>query len=109
MYLAKLDIKDAYYSIQIHKESLKLLVLSLYYGKGLKKFTKITKPSISKLRKEQVTIADNIDNIITMDVSNSSATIMYINSLGFTIHPEKSEFKPKQVLEFLYLSLTQGI
>lgn len=119
MYLAKLDIKDAYYSIPIHKESQKLLkfehegkvyvflVLPFGYTEGPRKFTKIMKPPLSKLRKEQVTIADYIDDLITMNVSkqqccnNVHKTVVLLDSLGFTVHPDKSEFEPKQVLEFL--------
>jgi len=119
MYLAKLDIKDAYYSIPIHKDSQKLLkfkhdgeiyvftVLPNGYTEGPRKFTKIMKPPLAKLRKERVTIADYIDDLITMNVDKQSCwdnvnkTITLLDSLGFIIHPDKSEFEPKQVLEFL--------
>jgi len=80
-YMAKLDIKDAYYSIPIHKDSRKLSkfyfkgelfqfkALPNGYTAGPRKFTKVMKPPLSKLRKQGVTIADYIDDLFTFTKS----------------------------------------
>ena len=64
MYMAKLDIKDAYYSIPIkalHQKYLKFkhngklykyVVLPNGYTEGPRKFTKTMKPPLAKLRKD---------------------------------------------------------
>ena len=119
MYMAKLDIKDAYYSIPIHKDDQKLLKFlhkgTLYkflalpngYTEGPRKFTKVLKPPMSVLRKKGVNVADYIDDLITMSKSqfrcydNIAIIIKTLDELGFVIHPDKSVFTPSQEIEYL--------
>ena len=81
MFMAKLDIKDAYYSIPINESHQKLLKFcfenKLYkftalpngYTEGPRKFTKVLKPPISFLRIEfEIMIASYIDDLISMNV-----------------------------------------
>ena len=118
-YMAKLDIKDAYYSVPIHPESRKLLkfyfkdelfqfkALPNGYTEGPRKFTKIMKPPLSKLRREGIVIADYIDDLFNTAktyeacMENIDRIVELLDSLGFIIHPEKSRFEPSQVMEFL--------
>ena len=76
MYMAKLDIKDAYYSIPIQSQHQKYLkmknnnklfkysVLPNGYTEEPRKFTKVMKPPLATLRKEKISIADYIDDLI---------------------------------------------
>ena len=103
-FMAKLDIKDAYYSIPIHQESRKMLKFihkgKLYqfralpnrYTEGPRKFTKIMKPPLSCLRKRGIVLADYIiDDLITMNKSQSrysrdiESIIELLDSLAFVI------------------------
>ena len=66
MFMAKLDIKDAYYSIPIKPQQQKYLqyehngilykytVLPNGYTEGPRKFTKAMKQPLAKLRKEKI-------------------------------------------------------
>jgi len=119
MYMAKLDIKDAYYSIPIKLSDQKLLkfkhndrlykfvVLPNGYTGGPRKFTKAMKPPLAKLRKNKVSIADYIDDLLTMDsdfqncLGNVHKVNKLLDELGFIIHPEKSIFIPSRRIEFL--------
>jgi len=120
MFMAKLDIKDAYYSIPIHKDHQRLLkfkhrdriykfhALPNGYTAGPRKYTKVMKPPLALLRKQyNILIADYIDDLITMAMNkdkcldNIDKVIQLLDDLGFVIHPEKSIFEPTQVMEFL--------
>ena len=124
MFMAKLDIKDAYYSIPIIESDQKLLkfqfddILYHYtalpngYTEGPRKFTKLLKPPLSVLRKvEKILIAGYFDDLITMAytdkhcLSNIGKTIKLFTSLGFVIHPNKSVFVPCQQIEYLGFDL----
>lgn len=120
MFMAKLDIKDAYYSIPINKSHQKLLKFCfdniLYkftalpngYTEGPRKFTKVLKPPLAFLRIEfELLIASYIDDLITMNLTfegcmnNISKTVQVLTSLGFVIHPTKSKFLPSKTIEYL--------
>ena len=78
VYMAKLDIKDAYYSVPIFNDDQKLLkfkfkdILYQYlalpnrYTKGPRKFTKLPKPILAKLRQEGITLVAYLDDIFVM-------------------------------------------
>ena len=118
-YMAKIDIKDAYYSVPIKLEDQKLLKFKfdnvLYqftslpngYSEGPRKFTKLLKPPLAALRKAHVTLAAYLDDIFTLGKTKAKCSenifkIMELfQSLGFIIHPEKSIFEPTTTLEFL--------
>ena len=106
MYMAKLDIKDAYYSIPIYEPHQKILkfeyksrlfkfpVLPNGYTERPIKFTKLLKPPLPLLRKlERVLVASYFDDLITMDCSYSACSknimkiIKLMPSLGLIVHP----------------------
>ena len=74
VYMAKLDIKDAYYSVPIFSDDQKVLkfkfknILYLHlalpngYTKGSRKFTKLS----TKLRQEGITLVAYLDDIFVM-------------------------------------------
>lgn len=64
------------------------------YTEGPRKFTKLMKQPLAKLRNEKVSIADYIDDCITMTKSfdqcllNIDRIVTLLDELGFVIHPE---------------------
>ena len=86
MYMAKLDIKDAYYSgvpicedhqsllkFQYQTSLLKFTALPNGYTEGPRKFTKLMKPLLAFLRKtEKTLVAGYFDDLITMNSTHSS-------------------------------------
>ena len=76
--MAKIDIKDAYYSIPILEQHQKLLKFihknCLYkftalpngYTEGPRKFTKALKPPLAHCRKNKMAVAGYFDDLITM-------------------------------------------
>ena len=122
MYMAKLDIKDAYYSIPIcedhqsllkfqHQTSLfKFTTLPNGYTEGPRKVTKLIKPHLAFLRKiEKILVAGYFDHLITLNSTHSSCCdniskiTLLLSKLGFVIYTEKSTFNPCQEIEYLAL------
>ena len=120
MYMAKLDIRDANYSIPIYEPHQKLLkfkdksklftftVLPNGYTEGLRKFTRLLKPPLPLLRKLiRVLLASYFNDLITMDWSCSACSnnIMKIfklmSSLVLIVHQSSSIFFPCQEIEYL--------
>ena len=118
-FFAKLDIKDAYYSLGIKQEDRKFVRFN-WKGKlyqftampnGLSPapriFTKLLKPALSSLRKEGYVNCAYIDDILLLGdsyeecLNNVQETMILFDNLGFTIHSEKSVVIPKQNIEFL--------
>ena len=117
--MAKVDIKDAYYSAPIlpeHQKYLKFYFpVKLYqftcFPNGLysgpRKHTKLLKPPISHLRIQQVTVTGIIDDLITLGRSfvkcerNIKLIATLLDSLGFVVHPNKSIFVPARSIEYL--------
>ena len=119
VYFAKIDLKDAYYSIAVAESDRKFLRFvwgeSVYQytclPNGLASapriFTKVLKPTFSSLRKlghENVIYID--DSLLASDSidecnRNIEDTVKLIDSLGLTIHPEKSIMIPTQTIEFV--------
>ena len=118
-YFAKIDLKDAYYSIPIAQQFRKYLRFT-WNGKlyqftclpnGLSSaprvFTKLLKPIFSTLRKAgHINIAYIDDALLQSDnfddcILNVKNTIDIVDSVGLTIHPDKSEVLPKQTIEFV--------
>ena len=119
VYMAKIDIKDAYYGVPIKLQDQKCLkfifeqvlyqftVLPNGYSPGPRKFTKLLKPPLATLRKQGVTVAAYIDDMITLNKTewqcrdNIQKILNMFESLGCVIHPHKSTFVPSTSLEFL--------
>ena len=79
------------------------MILPNGYTKGTRKFTKLSKPSKSLLRKlERVVVASYFDHLITMDCiysaysKNIMKIIKLMSSLGLIVHPSKSILFPCQ-------------
>ena len=118
-YFASLDLKDAYYSVKIHPEFTKFfrfffhgelyefLALPQGYRDSPRIFTKILKPILSHLRSLGFEIVMYIDDSLLLGDNEEECHLAVSNacrlldSLGFTIHPIKSVFKPTQTIEFL--------
>ena len=113
--MAKVDIKDAYYSVPIlpeHQKYLKFYFRGKLYQftclpDGPRKFTKLLKPPLSYLRLQKVTVAGFIDDLITLGRSftecerNIKLIVTLLDSLGFVVHPNKSIFVPARSIEYL--------
>ena len=111
-YFASIDLRDAYYSIEVHKEFRKYL--KFFWGDTLycfqaaamglapvpRKFTKLTKPILAHLHDLGHVITSFIDDSLLVgqteeDIVHSvTDTIKVFDSLGFVIHEEKSQFMP---------------
>ena len=118
-YMAKIDLKDAYYSVPIRQQDqkyfkfcfdgmfYKFTALPNGYGPGPRKFTKLLKPPLAALRNAKVNVSSYIDDLIILGhsfevcVNNVLSCSTMFDKLGFVIHPEKSEFIPSQVIEYL--------
>ena len=79
------------------------MILPNGYTKRTRKFTKLSKPPLSLLRKlERVLVASYFDHLITMDCSYSACSknimkiIKLMSSLGLIVHPSKSILFPCQ-------------
>ena len=117
--MASVDLKDAYYSIPILETDRKYLRFrwreNLYHftclPNGLsetpKKFTKILKAPCLHLRARGFANSAYIDDSALISDSfqgceqNVYQTIQTMDSLGFTVHPEKSILIPQQILPYL--------
>ena len=111
-YMAKIDIKDAYYTVPIlegHQKYLKFkfqgrlfkfVALPNGLCSGPRKFTKLLKPPLAVLRKLGIIVAAYIDDLFTTDNTfnecylNVQTCVKLLDSLGFVIHPDKSQFLP---------------
>ena len=118
-FMAKVDIKDAYYSVPIKISDQRYLKFeyngNLYkftclpngLSSGPRKFTKLLKPPMAALRKRKQIVSAYIDDLITIAKTfslcfdNVKDLVGTIDSLGFVVHPDKSEFIPSQVIEYL--------
>ena len=115
-YMAKVDIKDAYYSVPIlpeHQKYLKFYFRGNIYqftclpnGSGPRIFTKLLKCLLSHLRLQQVAVARFIDDLITLGRSfvECERNIKLCNSfdsLGFVLHQDKSVFVLARSVEYL--------
>ena len=125
-YFASLDLKDAYYSVKIHPDFTKFfrfyfhgvlyefLALPQGYRDSPRIFTKILKPILSHLRALGYEIVMYIDDTLLLGDTEEECILAVKNacrlldSLGFTIHPVKSVFKPTQSIEFLGFVLIQS-
>ena len=118
-YFAKIDLKDAFYSISINDNDRKYLKFE-WQGKvytftclpnGLSTasriFTKVLKPVFAALRKiGHSNVAYIDDSLLQSDTYNQCLvnikdTMNLVDSVGLTVHPEKSVITPSQCIEFV--------
>ena len=118
-FFAKIDLKDAFYSISILNSDRKFLKFEwdgqLYeftcLPNGLSTasriFTKVLKPVFAALRKIGHSNVAYIDDSLLQSDSyeqcmvNIKDTMELIDSVGLTTHPEKSIIQPTQCIEFV--------
>ena len=118
-FFAKLDLKDAYYSIAIHPEERKnfrfkfqgtlfeYCALPQGYTEAPRLFTKLLKIPLAFLRSLGHINSGHLDDIYLQGdsfkecLNNIYESAKVLDNLGFTIHMEKSIFIPQQKMEFL--------
>lgn len=129
-YFTSIDISEAFYSIPIRSEDRKYFrfvfsgtkyqftALIMGMTTSPRVYTKIMKPVFAHLRSRGFISSAYIDDSCLqgstwMDcVNNTIATVELMDSLGLTVHPEKSVFSPcKQIifLGFLLCSETMTV
>ena len=118
-FMASIDFKQAYYCVGIHKPHRKYVrfifngckyeYTSLPNGlsSGPREFTKLMKVLFKSLREKSFQNSSYIDDSFLIEKSkfecfeNVLQTVETSRKAGFVIHPEKSQFIPVQVLEYL--------
>ncbi|KHJ91552.1 reverse transcriptase, partial [Oesophagostomum dentatum] len=122
-FMAKVDMKDAYFAVPIHEESRPYLAFQynqeLYWFTALPfglssapyVYTRIMKVVAARLRRQGVRLLVYLDDWIFFgsdaeglrkDVSNA---LSFFAQLGLTVNYEKSQLVPSQTIEFLGLEL----
>ena len=118
-YMSSLDLKDAYYSVPIHKDHRKLLRFkwegqtfefqALPNGLSLapRLFTKLLKPVFATLRKKGHISTSFLDDSLLLGdskwecMTNTRDTLLMFRNLGFVVHPTKSVFEPSTKIQYL--------
>ena len=118
-FMAKIDLKDAYFAVQISEPDRKYLRFRwrdtvyqfncLPFGLSCAPwvFTKITKAATAVLRERSIRLIIYIDDILIMAESETllqdhvAATVYLLENLGFIINYPKSILEPRTTLEFL--------
>ena len=122
-YFGSIDLKDAYFSVPIADVDRKYLQF-VWNGKeyqfctlpqGLasspRVFTKLLKPVYASLRKAGHFSTPYIDDSLLKGqtyndcLGNINDTILLVDKLGFTVHPDKSVVVPTQKISFLDFEL----
>lgn len=118
-YLAKVDLKDAYYLIPIHNMYRKYLrfrfknelfeYCCMPFGLACapRAFTKIIRPIVTVLRSKGHRSTVYLDDFLLMGTTklkckrNIFDTITLLESLGFIVNTDKSVLEPSKTVEFL--------
>ena len=118
VYMASIDLKDAFFSVSIHSTDQKCLKftfddlfqftwMSNGYGPAIRVFTKISKVPFGHLRSlVQDSVVYLYDSYLQGEtyqacLDNISNTIKLLRELGFVIDTEKSVLTPSQTIVFL--------
>ena len=119
MYLASLNIKDAFYTVPIYKphrkyfrfmwlnKAYQFIAMPNGYVDVMRVFNKILKPPFCWLREPGFASVVYVDGTLLARKTyqeccdNIYATVSLLQNLGFTIHPVKSSFLSSQEIIFL--------
>lgn len=119
LFLAKIDLKDAYYSVSIHKDFRKYLCFQfdgkvyqftvLPFGLSVAPylFTKLMNPLVSKLRSQGIVCIYYLDDWLLMAESHQECShaiklaLSLLESLGFSINLQKSILTPSPRCQFV--------
>ena len=122
-YMASIDLTDAYYSVPVATVDQKYLMFQfegirykyVCLPNGLSPapriFTKLMKPVLSSLRKKGHQVRNYLDDFFLMGDTFEECKDTVIDScdllikLGFSIHPDKSQFIPIQKIDHLGFTL----
>ncbi len=120
-WLAKIDLKDAYFSVALNPSQRKFFCfkwkgkvfqyVSMPFGLGPapRVFTKILRPIVGFLRQQGLRLVVYLDDILIIGHSREAAqeavkrVVDLLESLGFVIQDEKSVREPSQSLEYIGL------
>ena len=126
-YMAKLDLKEAYYSAAIHPAFRKYLrfywqgdlwefqVLPNGLAPGPRDWTKLMKPLMAVIRSAGISIAIYIDDCFLVNPDEASlrddiAFVIHVfNSAGLTINYTKSLLVPTRAMDFLGFSIDTNV
>lgn len=118
-FMCKVDLKDAYVVVPVHKASQKYLTFennnivyqytSLAFGLSIapRVFSKLMRYAVEHLRAKDMRLVYYLDDICVLEKSRSkmreSVQILtqHLENLGFLINREKSVLEPKKIQEFL--------
>lgn len=119
MWMCKLDLKDAYFSIPVRVSDRKFLQFvwndityqytCLPFGLCTAPyvFTKVTKPLSSYLRRSGILLIMYLDDCLIVDgnrekiIDSTRRVIKLFENAGFVINYEKSVLRPTKIIEFL--------
>lgn len=122
-FMCKLDLKDAYFCLPLHKESYPFVkfqwdgklyqftCLCFGLGPAPRTFTKLLKVPIGVLRRLNMLIIIYIDDMLIIGRTQKEAeisrdTVIYLlQHLGFLFNMKKSVFTPCQEIKFLGLTI----
>ena len=124
--MVKVDLKDTYMTVPIHHQDSKFLRFSweqkvfqfrsLPFGlaSAPRKFTKLLRPLLARLRSQGLRMVVYLDDILHMASSEEligqhlTLLLSWLEELGFIINKDKSVMEPGHQIEFLGLTVNSN-
>ena len=104
-------VDQKYLTFQFEGIRYKYICLPNSFSPAPRIFTKLMKPVLSSLRKKGHQVMNSLDDFFLLGDTFEGCTYAVINTcdllikLGFSIHPDKSQFIPVQKIEYLEFTL----